>query len=67
MNYSWLFFAQAATAEAASDLLPSGLRVMVVSVGAVLCLISFCLFKVLTLPPVEREEDDYHPPRSLSM
>jgi len=34
----------------------SALIVMVCSVGSVLCLISFCLFKVLTLPPVEDDD-----------
>jgi hypothetical protein len=29
----------------------AGLAIMVVSVGAVLSLVGFCLFRVLTLPP----------------
>lgn len=34
---------------------PAGWMTMLLSVGSVLCLISFCLFRVLTLPPVEEE------------
>ncbi len=33
-----------------------GLIVMIVSVGSVLTLVSFCLFRVLALPPVDVEE-----------
>ncbi len=33
-----------------------GWMVMVLSVGSVLALVSFCLYRVLTLPPVEVEE-----------
>ena len=66
--FEWLLLAQVADlADAVKPLTSTGLAVMVVSVGGVLCLLSFCLVKVLTLPPVEREEDDYHPPRPLSM
>lgn len=32
-----------------------GWTVMILSVGSVLTLVSFCMFKVLTLPPVEEE------------
>jgi hypothetical protein len=68
MNFQWLFLAQVAeAAEQAEPLSTTGLTIMVVSVGSVLCLISFCLLKVMSLPPVENEEDDYDPPRSLSM
>ena len=67
MNFSWIIFGQAADVAEPAGLSSSGLAVMVVSVGAVLSLISFCLFKVMTLPPVEDEEDEYDPPRSLSM
>ena len=35
---------------------PGGLTVMILSVGSVLTLISFCLYRVLTLPSVEEEE-----------
>jgi hypothetical protein len=35
---------------------PSALIVMVVSVGAVLALTGFCLYRVLTLPPAEIED-----------
>ena len=62
-----LLLAQANLAEAVQPLTSTGMAVMVVSVGGVICLLSFCLVKVLTLPPVERDEDDYHPPRPLSM
>ena len=33
----------------------AGWTVMIVSVGSVLALVSFCLYRVLTLPPVEEE------------
>ncbi|NIL97561.1 MAG: hypothetical protein GTO62_10610 [Planctomycetales bacterium] len=33
-----------------------GWLVMTISVGAVLCLVSYCLVRVLSLPPVEMEE-----------
>lgn len=36
---------------------PSGWAVMIASVGSVVCLLTFCLFKVLTLPPVGEEDD----------
>jgi hypothetical protein len=35
---------------------PEGWLVMIVSVGAVLSLASYCLVRVLTLPPVEVEK-----------
>jgi hypothetical protein len=34
----------------------AGWLVMTVSVGSVLALLSFCMYRVLTLPPVEIEE-----------
>ncbi len=34
---------------------PEGWIVMLVSVGSVLTLVSFCLVRVLSLPPVEEE------------
>jgi hypothetical protein len=34
----------------------AGLAIMVVSVGSVLALVGFCLFRVLTLPPEVVEE-----------
>ena len=34
---------------------PAGLLTMILSVGSVLSLVSFCLYRVLTLPPVEEE------------
>lgn len=34
---------------------PAGLATMILSVGSVLTLVSFCLYRVLTLPPVEEE------------
>ena len=46
----------AEVAPAAAGLNTAGLTVMVVSIGAVLSLISFCLYKVFSLPPVEVEE-----------
>ena len=33
----------------------AGLATMLLSVGSVLALVSYCLYKVLTLPPVEEE------------
>ena len=35
---------------------PAGWTVMIVSVGSVLTLVSFCLYRVLTLPPEVVEE-----------
>lgn len=43
-------------AQATGGLSTAGLVVMVVSIGAVLSLASFCLYKVFSLPPVEVEE-----------
>ena len=43
-------------AQATGGLSTAGLVVMVVSIGAVLSLVSFCLYKVFSLPPVEVEE-----------
>jgi len=40
----------------------SGWFVMVVSVGSVLSLVTFCLVRVLNLPPVELEEHVKAPP-----
>ena len=34
---------------------PAGWIVMLVSVGSVLSLVTFCMYKVLSLPPVEEE------------
>ena len=34
----------------------SGWIVMLVSIGAVLSLVSYCLYRVLTLPPLDAEE-----------
>lgn len=45
-------------ADAPVTLVPlsaAGWTVMILSVGAVLCLVGFCVFRVLTLPPVEEE------------
>ncbi len=41
---------------------PLGWLVMILSVGSVLCLSAFCLYRVLTLPPVEVEEHLKGPP-----
>jgi hypothetical protein len=40
----------------------NGWFVMIVSVGSVLSLVTFCLVRVLTLPPVELEEHMKAPP-----
>lgn len=37
---------------------PAGWIVMGVSVGSVILLLTFCLFRVLTLPPVADDEPD---------
>jgi hypothetical protein len=34
-------------------LTPAGWTVMIASIGTVLSLVSYCLYRVLTLPPVE--------------
>lgn len=34
----------------------AGLIIMVMSVGSVLALVTYCLYRVLTLPPMEVEE-----------
>ena len=34
---------------------PGGWTIMIVSVGSVLSLVSYCLMRVLTLPPIEEE------------
>lgn len=34
----------------------SALTVMILSVGSVLTLVSFCLYRVLTLPPVDMQD-----------
>jgi hypothetical protein len=38
---------------------PLGWLVMILSVGSVLALTAFCLYRVLTLPPVEIEDLTY--------
>ena len=69
MSFNVWIMAQVADAAGTGEtsLSAGGLAVMCVSVGTVLCLIGFCLYRVFTLPPVENEEDEFHPPRSLSM
>jgi hypothetical protein len=39
-----------------NDLNAAGWTVMLVSVGSILTLVSYCLYRVLSLPPVEVEE-----------
>ena len=39
-----------------------GWTVMILSVGAVLCLVTFCLRRVLTLPPIDVDEHFKGPP-----
>jgi hypothetical protein len=41
---------------------PAGWTVMILSVGAVLTLACYCLYRLLTLPPVEVEEHLKAPP-----
>ena len=43
----------AADGAAAVGLTTGGLLVMVVSIGCVLSMLAYCLFKVFTLPPAE--------------
>lgn len=50
-------------AAQAFALKPAGITMMVVSITAVLCLVTFCLYKVLNLPPVEI--DDMHAPQTI--
>jgi len=38
------------------DLTAAGWTVMVLSLGAVLVLVTYCLYRVLSLPPVDAEE-----------
>lgn len=35
---------------------PAGWFIMIVSISTVLTLVSYCLYRVLTLPPIEVEE-----------
>jgi hypothetical protein len=37
-------------------MIPSALAVMLVSVGSILALVVFCLYRVFRLPPVEVED-----------
>lgn len=41
---------------------PAGWTIMILSVTSVLALVGYCLFKVLTLPPVEAEDHLHAPP-----
>ena len=41
---------------------PEGWFIMIVSISTVLLLVSYCLYRVLTLPPVEVEEHLHGPP-----
>jgi hypothetical protein len=38
-----------------------GIAIMVISIGSVVGLTAFCLFRVLTLPPVEIDQLDVAP------
>ncbi|MEM8680813.1 MAG: hypothetical protein AAGF97_15800 [Planctomycetota bacterium] len=55
MIATWMIFAQVAEPE---GLTTAGAAVMVCSIGAVLSLVSFCLYRVMTLPPVDRDDED---------
>ena len=44
---------------------PLGWLVMIVSVSSVIALTAFCLYRVLTLPPIEAE--DLHSPLEIEM
>jgi hypothetical protein len=57
---TWVALIAALVADA-ENLTPNALNaagwtVMIISVGSVLALVSFCLYRVFTLPPVEVEE-----------
>lgn len=39
-----------------NDLNAAGWTVMLLSVGSILTLVTYCLYRVLTLPPLEVEE-----------
>jgi hypothetical protein len=39
-----------------TNMSPAALTVMLVSVGSVLALVAFCLYRVLRLPPAEDED-----------
>lgn len=55
-----LFAQEAAKAFALN---PAGMTMMVVSITSVLILTFFCLYRVMTLPPVEI--DDMHAPQNI--
>ena len=40
---------------------PLGWTMMIISVGSVLALVSFCMYRVLTLPPAEVEDVNVAP------
>lgn len=40
---------------------PAGWSVMILSIGAVVVMLGYCLYRVLTLPSVEAEEDALDP------
>ena len=54
MNSLLLMAAEAAPTS--YDLNGNGLALMVVSIGTVLSLVSYCLYRVLTLPPVDVQD-----------
>lgn len=41
---------------------PAGWSIMIASVGGVLTLCTYCVYRVLTLPPAEAEETIQHVP-----
>ena len=52
-------------ADIISDAMTAGgWIVMILSVGSVVALVSYCLFRVLSLPPVEVEDPLHAPPDS---
>ena len=56
MNPAARLAALLAQADAeALTLTPMGWTVMIVSVGIVIALVGYCLYRVLTLPPVEQK------------
>lgn len=57
---AWIAWTTALGADGANltpnALNPAGWTVMILSVGSVLALVTFCLYRVFMLPPVEIEE-----------
>lgn len=55
-DWVMLILAEANASDEVHTLTAGGWAVMIVSVASVLTLVSFCLYRVLNLPPVDIEE-----------